>query len=124
MLCSFSQCLQRNNIMTMNAIQFPNEQIRFNRTFMYRGQCLHFKIWIDCGFIYVKDLFESTGKCVSEKYVFECLKDKHNWLYEYVILKTTFNFYEEIFDCHTSPYIKNMTCNFFVSMEKDYILIS
>ena len=113
MLCSFNQCLQRNNIITMNAIQFLNEQIWFNRIFMYRGQCLHFKNWIDSGFIYVKDLFESTGKFESEKYVFECSKDKHNWLCEYVILKTTFKFCEEIFDCHTAPYIKSMTCNFF-----------
>ena len=122
MLCSFSQCLQRNNIMTMNAIQFLNEQIWFNRTFVYRGQCLYFKNWIDSGFIYVKDLFESTGKFVSEKYVFECLKDKHNWLCEYVILKTTFKFYEEIFDCYTAPYIKNMTCNsFFINGERLHI---
>ena len=41
---------------------------------MHRGQCLHFKDWIDSGF---KDLFENTGKFVSEEYVFECLKDKH-----------------------------------------------
>ena len=54
---------------------------------MNNNKCLFFDNWIDCNFLYFKDLFDKEGHFVSEQFVFAKLKRRHNWIAEYAIIK-------------------------------------
>jgi flagellar biosynthesis/type III secretory pathway chaperone len=50
------------------------------------SKCLIFHTWIKSGIIFVNDILDDSGN-INAKYIFEKLKDKHNWISEIHKLK-------------------------------------
>ena len=84
---SYYKCKNNLEVTTMNSYEFMTTQIWGNELLMNNNKCLFFNNWIDCNFIYIKDLFDKEGHFVSEQFVFAKLKRRHNWIAEYAIIK-------------------------------------
>ena len=66
--------------------------------FLYKGQSLFFKTWINSGILYLKDIIGDDGKLIDIKDFSNILENKSNWLCEYGIIRYTLQ-----------PFIKNIT---------------
>ena len=106
-LCDFSECLDNHSLMNMNTVQFLSQQIWFNKNFMYKGQCLNFKNWMEIGIIYVRDLFDENGEFISGNIIFKKLIDGTNWISEYLMIEKVFKRYNEFFNDDMAQYSKS-----------------
>ena len=57
--------------------------------FLYKGQSLFFKTWINSGILYLKDIIGDDGKLIDIKDFSNILENKSNWLCEYGIIRYT-----------------------------------
>jgi len=58
-----------------------------NENYKCKGCCLHYKNWITSGILYVKDIMGDEGDFISEKEIFDKLKNKTNWISEFTKVK-------------------------------------
>ena len=59
-----------------------------NEKYKWKDKVIFFKSWAKSGFIYVKDFLSNRG-FKSEQLILEKLKDKRNWIQEFMIIKKT-----------------------------------
>ena len=119
-LCNFSYCLGKENIMEMSTTNFLKQQIWFNSLFLYKGQCLKMDNWIESNIIFVKDLYDDKGNFITENTLLEKLHRKENWICEFVIIYAVFKGYDQIFDCTKAKYCNSKLFNAFTLNKKQY----
>ena len=69
--------------------EIKQEIIWGNKNITYNGKALFFENWMQSGFIYVNDIIGENGM-IDEKFIYENLKDKRNWMAELMLLKKSF----------------------------------
>ena len=104
---SYKSCKRIKPINKMTKIEMLSQPIWGNEYFKSKDKCLFLENWLKSGFIHVKDLFDTNGNFITEEALQEKLKDKHNWISEFYILKNVV--YKNIrkhFDTSVCPYIQ------------------
>lgn len=91
---------------TMTNFDFFTSPIWGNDLFKFQNKCLFFKSWISCDILYVKDVFDETGKFFSEAYFLDRIKDKRNWVTEYTVVKKIILSKCKTFNTTQARYIK------------------
>ena len=87
----------------MNKNEILQEPIWNNKLFLFKGQPIYFKNWVN-NIKYVKDLFTENGFKTIEEVSREICTNT-NVLCEYKIIKTVFRYTGEIIDGHESKFI-------------------
>jgi hypothetical protein len=81
---SFNYCKEDRK---MNIHEYFIQPLWCNRLFTSNGKGLILKHWIQSGFKYVKDVYDSNGKFVKESFVLSQLTNKKNWMAEYILVR-------------------------------------
>ena len=102
-ITSFNKCKSNTEVKDMNIHEYCTQPIWCNRHFLSKGKCLLYKHWISSGFKYVKDLYDENGNFISEAYLMHRLKDKSNWMVEYLIVRRTIDKFSQ-FDMSQCKY--------------------
>ena len=85
-LCNFSYCSEKENIMKMSARNFLKQQIWFNTLFLYKGQCLKMDNWIESKIIYLLKIYMTKKGILLLKILYFVLHTKENWICEFAII--------------------------------------
>ena len=80
---AYNKCKFTKSVEKMNNYDFLSQIIWCNNMFKFNGKCILFRNWINCGIIFVKDLFKENGQLLSSTDIFGKLESKHNWMFEY-----------------------------------------
>ena len=108
---SFNQCKSIEPITNLSNFSFLTQPIWGNEYFKFKNKLLYFKNWIEGDINFVKDLFDKNGCFISEQYLCNKLKNKHNWMTEYLTLKKIMkNSLRHTFDTGQSQFIQHSAC--------------
>ena len=72
--------------------------------------------WVNSNILYVKDLYKEFGNFKSIDDFALMLLNKTNYLFEYMILKKSFNPLSKEFECREGQYVKLDAKNYFYSL--------
>ena len=64
------------------------ELVWLNKLFKWKNSVIFYENWLKAGFAYVKDFYNENGEFITEKSVYEKLKNKRNWIHEYYVIRT------------------------------------
>ena len=89
----------------MSDYDFLSSQIWGNDLFKFQNRCIFFKSWVSSNIVYVKDVFDASGKFISEVDLISRIKDTRNWMTEYATVKKVILSKSNIFKTEKSRYI-------------------
>ena len=84
---AFNKCKTIKPIDKHNPQDLMTSIIWGNENFKFQGKCLYSENWIKSGIIYIKDLFGKDGEFINEDDILLKLKNKRNWIAEYIMIK-------------------------------------
>ena len=86
----------------MNSYNALSQTIWCNKLIINQKTTLFFQEWVMSNIIYVKDLFDNSGKLLKEKEIFDLLTSKRNWIVQYQIIKKVIQRFCRICDVDTT----------------------
>ncbi len=86
----FNECKSLKEDKLIKGNELLSEPIWLNIRFRHNSKPVFLSNWLKSGIIYVKDLFDINGNLISERYVYNNLVDKRNWIAQYSIVKNIF----------------------------------
>ena len=138
MIIGFNIAKGCNKIVNISQKDLTKEIIWGNPMFTQktrgRQETLFFQDWIETGLIYLKDILITNGK-IDEEFIFNKLKNKHNYFHQMMLFKMALKPYKNIlngvnnipnmnadfiepnlyetFKCKSKPYYENILKNIF-----------
>ena len=91
----FKHAIKNTNLTNPGILKQP---IWFNSRFKDKSECLFYKTWAESNILFVKDLFDEYGNFISIVKLLNTLKQKHNWIIEYMVMKNIFNTLKSCFN--------------------------
>jgi len=82
---SFNKC--KHTCQLKNVHEFLTQPIWFNNLFRNKGTSMCYMNWVISGFVWIKDLYDKDGIFLSSDEFFKRVKNKSNWMSEYVTVK-------------------------------------
>ena len=104
---SYNQCKYIKPVDKLSSIELLSQCLWGNEYFKVKGKTLLFKSWVKSGFIYVKDLINSTGSWLTEEEIKNKLLVKSNWMTEVLSIKMVLKKFLNDNDISASRYIQH-----------------
>ena len=104
-LIYFNQCKKNSHLQDMNKNEILQEPIWNNKLFLFKGQPIYFKNWVNnIKYMYVKDLFTENGFKTIEEVSREICTNT-NILCDFKIIKKVFRYTRKIIAGQESKFI-------------------
>ena len=88
---SLNECKTIKPINNLSNFEFLTQPLWGNEYFKFKNKHLYYRNWIESNIIFIKDLFDKNGFFISEENLLIKLKNKQNWMTEYLTLKKIIN---------------------------------
>ena len=105
MLCAFHKC---KSGMPNNTNYILNQPLWFNKNIYTKNNVICYTNWAKSGILYIKDCINLEGRIFSPQECLNKLRNKTNWMVEYLFLKINLKQLLQNRDLSSAPFMNNV----------------